>query len=130
MRCIRVHVKLFATLALYLGVAGACGKSEQAGADTAAAQAAVTTYSCTKAGEWCLTYSGDALVLGDGALKGACGAMSGNFAAGSCSTAKALGSCDIGGGQVKTYVPSESTTADDARSDCALHDGKYTAGTP
>lgn len=77
-----------------------------------------------------MDYSGDALVLGADALKGTCGAMSGTFGAGTCSAAKSVGTCNLGKGLVKTYYPNENNTADAAKSDCDLHDGKYTAGTP
>lgn len=96
----------------------------------AAAPAPSTTFSCTKAGDWCTDYSGDALVLGEAALQGACSAMSGTFATGSCSTAKAVGSCNLGKGQVKIYYPSEGNSGDGAKSDCDLHDGKYAAAAP
>jgi hypothetical protein len=139
MRCIPVSLKLLASIALGLGVAGACSKHDAAGTggaastDKAAAPAGAapaatgTAYSCTKQGDWCMDYAGEALVIGEAALQGTCSAMSGAFATGACSKDKALGSCNLGKGVVKTYYPSESNTPDAARSDCDLHDAKYTA---
>lgn len=136
-RILSSHHPLCLAATLCLGLAGACkggaDKSEAPGpaATTAAPKAAAsTTFSCTKAGDWCFDYSGDALVLGEDALKGACGAMSGTFTGGKCSTTKAVGACNMGKGQVKTYYASESNTADSAKSDCDLHDGKYAAAAP
>ena len=77
-----------------------------------------------------MDYTGDALILGEDALKGACGAMTATFAAGTCTRAKALGSCDIGKGQVRTYYPSEANTAESAKSDCDLLDGKRSEDSP
>jgi hypothetical protein len=136
MRSFRSNLKLFVSLALCLGLAGACGNNDKSGSDNAAssapasgasAPASAGPFACTKAGDWCTEYSGSALVLGEAALQGACGAMSGTFAAGKCSTDKALGSCDLGKGQVKTYYASTDNTADSVKSDCDLHDGKYAA---
>jgi hypothetical protein len=131
---IRTNLKLFVSLVLCLGFAGACKGNDKPGSGNAAssappasAPAAASTLACNKPGDWCMDYSGDALILGEDALKGMCAAMSGSLAPGRCTAAKSLGSCDLSKGQVKTYYPSESNTADSAKSDCDLHDGKYAA---
>src|SRR3954465_12093026 len=111
---IRTNLTLFVSLVLCLGFAGACKSNDKPGSDNAApvapasaAPAAASTFACNKPGDWCMDYSGDALILGEAALKGMCGAMSGNLASGKCTTAKSLGSCDMSKGQVKTYYPSD-----------------------
>ena len=140
MRSIRTNLKLFVALVVCLGFAGACKSKDRPGSDNAAssapaapapsAPAAASSFACNKPGDWCMDYSGDALVLGEEPLKGGCSAMSGSFGPGKCTTAKALGSCKLSRGQVKTYYPSESNTADSAKSDCDLHDGKYATAAP
>lgn len=128
---IRTSWKLFIPFALCLGIAGACKGSDtssaSSGTPVTAAPVGGATFACTKAGDWCLDYSGDAIILGEDGLRGMCGAMSGTLASGACSTAKALGSCNLGKGQVKTYYASETNNAASAKSDCDLHDGKYAA---
>ncbi len=139
-------LRLFLTAFLCAGVTGACKKDSdkapaaaaEAPADTPAAAAPAAAapaqnYRCDKAGDWCTEYSGDALILGDEALKGACEAMSGAFATGTCSRDKSLGSCGQGKGQLKIYYPSSGdmgNTPDSVKSDCDLFDGKFTAATP
>jgi hypothetical protein len=134
MRSIRTNLKLFVSLVVCLGLAEACGSNDKPGSGNAAssapaasAPAAASTFACNKPGDWCLDYSGDALILGEGALKGMCGAMGGSLGSAKCTSTKSLGSCDLSKGQVKTYYPSENNTADSAKSDCDLHDGKYAA---
>jgi hypothetical protein len=137
---VRTNLKLFVSLVLCLGFAGACKSNDKPGSDNAAssapaaaapaAPAAASSFACTKPGNWCMDYSGDALMLGEAGLKGMCGAMGGSLASGKCTTAKALGSCDLSKGQVKTYYPSEDNNAGGAKSDCDLHDGKYAAAAP
>lgn len=134
-------MRLVLTISLCLGLATACGKkddkagggekAEKAGEGGGAADSG-KTFNCKKEKRGqCTEYSGKALVLGEAGLKGGCDAMDGAFGEGACSRDNALGTCELGEGQVSVYYPTEGdmgNTADSSKGNCVdIMEGKWTA---
>jgi hypothetical protein len=120
-------------------VLGACGSSNTDSTPSSASPAAEqensassTHGSCNKIAELgtCNDLSGDAFLLGEEMQRSMCTGLNGTYGSAACPTENLVGSCDIGGGQIRRYYSTGTLpfTGETAQQDCTgAYQGTWTA---